>query len=82
LDVSSISVADLQAYDLPAQRIDIAFAPEFLFSEMQYHDHILQGIQAEFLFPMHGGMQPVSDLETVFPNSNLLLQPYDSWVMP
>jgi len=82
IDATSVSAADLQAYGLPAKQVDIAFAPEFLFSEAQYHDHILQGIQAEYLFPMHRGMLPVSDYESIFPNSTLLQQPYESWLMP
>ena len=79
---TSVSVSDLKAYGLPQKHIDIAFVPEFLFSEEDFHAHILEGIQARYLIPMHFDMQPASGFESVFTNIHVFTKPYESWIMP
>jgi len=82
MDPSLVSVSDLQTYGLPQKQVDIAFVPEFAFSEGQFQGLISDGIQARYLIPMHFGMQPPSVFENIFPNIILLEDPYQSWIMP
>jgi L-ascorbate metabolism protein UlaG (beta-lactamase superfamily) len=82
IDPTVVSISDLQSYGLPEKQIDIGFVPEFLFTEEEFRNHITEGIQARHLIPMHFGMQPPFDLESVFPNIHLFQQPYESWAMP
>jgi L-ascorbate metabolism protein UlaG (beta-lactamase superfamily) len=82
MDPAVVSVSDLQAYGLPGKQIDIAFVHEYLLSEEAFHDHITEGIQARHLIPMHFGMQPSVEFESIFPNIIMLEEAYASWTMP
>jgi L-ascorbate metabolism protein UlaG (beta-lactamase superfamily) len=83
IDPNFVSVAYLQSYGLPARQIDIAFVHESLVTSEEHHAHVLEGIQARYLIPMHFSLQmPPSGLESDFPNIFIFQQPYESWVLP
>ena len=82
MDPAVISVSDLKDFSLPGKQIDIAFAHEYLLSEEAFHAHVSDGIQAKYLIPMHFGLQPSVDLESIFSTIIILDEPYESWVMP
>ena len=82
MDPAVVSVSDLRTYGLPEKHIDIAFSHEYLIAEDEFHEHILEGIQAKYLIPMHFGPQPPLGFESIFPNIKILQKPYESWVMP
>jgi L-ascorbate metabolism protein UlaG (beta-lactamase superfamily) len=83
IDPAYVSVAELQAYGLPAKQIDIAFVIDTLVIEEEYHDHVLKGIQPQHIIPMHFSVHlPPTGIESVFPNAFIFQEPYQSWVMP
>lgn len=83
IDPDYVSVAYLQSYGLPAKQIDIAFVIDSLVVFEEYHNHILEGIQARYIIPMHFSvLSPPSGIESVFPNAFIFKDQYGSWVMP
>jgi L-ascorbate metabolism protein UlaG (beta-lactamase superfamily) len=48
-----VTTADLQAYDLPERKIDIAFVSGFRLADERFSDRILEGIQPKVMVPMH-----------------------------
>jgi L-ascorbate metabolism protein UlaG (beta-lactamase superfamily) len=83
VDPDSVSVFDLQSYGLPERQIDVALVPDFLLTTEDYHPHVLVGIQARYLIPMHFSvLNPPVISETDFPNVFIFQEPYESWVLP
>jgi L-ascorbate metabolism protein UlaG (beta-lactamase superfamily) len=83
MDPSSVSVSDLQSYGLPEKQLDIAFIPEFLFVLDEFHAHILEGIPAEYLIPMHFGYEPLPpEVDNIFPNMIIFQETYENWELP
>ena len=76
-------VSDLQAYGLPDSRLDVAFVPYFMLTEAEFHAHVVEGIQARYLIPMHFSPQarPVG-IEDNFPNSYVFRESLESWILP
>jgi L-ascorbate metabolism protein UlaG (beta-lactamase superfamily) len=82
MNPTAVRVFELEAYGLPEKQIDVAFIPYYLFSNEKYQSHILEGIQATYLIPMHFSSQPSPEFEDILPNIVLLTEPYEAWIVP
>lgn len=83
IDPDVVTVEDLKGYRLPGKDIDIAFVPDFLAVEEEFHAHIHEGIQARHLIPMHFPLcNPPAGIEDTFQNVHIFSSEYESWIMP
>jgi L-ascorbate metabolism protein UlaG (beta-lactamase superfamily) len=85
MDPESVSVTALQGLGLPEKQIDIAFIAHFMLITEEQHAHILEGIQAAYVVPMHYQFTyPVPDyelMETYFPDAIVFHESLESWVL-
>jgi L-ascorbate metabolism protein UlaG (beta-lactamase superfamily) len=83
MDPDSVAVSDLLGYGLPDMQLDVAFVPEFVLIEADFHALALEGIQARYLIPMHFSppARPVG-VEENFPNAFVFSRSFESWVLP
>ncbi|MGD8750551.1 MAG: hypothetical protein PVG14_03965 [Anaerolineales bacterium] len=81
-----VGVASLQRYGLPEKNIDVTFVPHFLLYEEGDRAIIEEGIQAEYLVPMHYAYTtPRPDynlMMTYFPDAILFYEEMESWLVP
>jgi L-ascorbate metabolism protein UlaG (beta-lactamase superfamily) len=83
MDPDSVKVSELQAYGLPQRQLDVALVPDFLLTMEEFHAHVLEGIQARYVIPMHFSLQdPPLISETDFSNAFIFRETYQSWVLP
>lgn len=83
IDPDGVSVDDLSGYGLPGEDIDVAFVPDFLVVEEEFHAHIREGIQARYLIPMHFPLcNPPAGIEDTFQNVHIFSAEYESWILP
>lgn len=85
MDPETVSVADLQHLGLPEKQIDIAFVAHFMLITEEQHAHILEGIQASYIIPMHYQFTyPAPDyelMETYFPDAIVFHESLETWVL-
>jgi L-ascorbate metabolism protein UlaG (beta-lactamase superfamily) len=83
-DGEVVDVEYLQSYGLPEKQIDIAFVPQFFFTEEAYYAPMLEGIQARYLIPMHfgGRFSPSARFQSIFPGFFIFSESYESWALP
>jgi len=76
----------LQAYGLPDKNIDVAMIPHFCLTTEEDHPLIQEGIQAEYLVPMHFAFtmpRPNYGLmEEYFPDAIVFREEMESWTLP
>jgi L-ascorbate metabolism protein UlaG (beta-lactamase superfamily) len=83
IDPGIVTASYLQSYGLPDKGIDVAFVPDFYLTMEEYHAHVLEGIQARYLIPMHYSPDaPPSGIEANFPNAFVFRDTMESWVLP
>jgi L-ascorbate metabolism protein UlaG (beta-lactamase superfamily) len=83
IDPETVNVSYLQSYGLPEKQIDIAFVSGSMLTMEEYHSHVLEGIQARYVIPMHYSYQlPPSGIEAYFPNAFVFHDTMESWVLP
>ncbi len=77
---SEIILSEMSIYDLPKERIDVAFIPYWYFTSAKYRPALQNGIGAKYLVPMHlilvdGGPQEreriLESIRAEFPESIL-----------
>lgn len=85
MDPDTVSVSQLQRLGLPDKQIDIAFVAHFTLIMESHHAHILEGIQAKYVVPMHFQFTyPVPDydlMESYFPDAIVFHESMESWVL-
>lgn len=81
LGADAVSVSDLQAYGLPAKQIDVAFVGLWMLTK-EYHPHVLQGIQARYIIPMHYPYKHPPSGIRAFPDAIIFRDTMESWVLP
>ncbi len=85
-DPGTVDVPFLEVYDLPSKGIDVAFVPHFILLEEDDHPIVLQGIQPQYVIPMHFfHTTPAVDYDlmaTYFPDAIILNDEMASWIMP
>lgn len=85
MDPDSVSVSQLQRYGLPDKQIDIAFISHTVLIIEEQHAHIVEGIQAEHIVPMHYQFTyPVPDydlMESYFPDAIVFRESMESWLL-
>jgi L-ascorbate metabolism protein UlaG (beta-lactamase superfamily) len=85
MDPDSVSVSQLQRLGLPDKQIDIAFVAHIMLITESQHAHVLEGIQAKYVVPMHYQFTyPVPDydlMEIDFPDAIVFHESMDSWVL-
>jgi L-ascorbate metabolism protein UlaG (beta-lactamase superfamily) len=87
VDFSQVSYEEFRAYQLPEQKIDIAFVTHFYFSSNPDEQRFLkEGIGAKYLIPMHYFFtDPPLDRTTIlnnYPDAILFNKELTSWEMP
>ncbi|KPK92971.1 MAG: hypothetical protein AMJ88_09345 [Anaerolineae bacterium SM23_ 63] len=85
MDPDSVSVSQLERLGLPDKQIDIAFVAHFMLITEDQHAHVLRGIQAKYIVPMHYQFTyPVPDydlMESYFPDAIVFHESMESWVL-
>ena len=85
MDPDSVSVAQLQRLGLPDKQIDIAFVAHFMLITEAQQAHVVEGIQAKYVVPMHYQFTyPVPDyelMESYFPDAIVFHESMESWVL-
>ena len=86
MDPDSVSVSQLEQLGLPDKQIDIAFVAHFMLITEAQHAHVVEGIQAKYVVPMHYQFTyPVPDydlMESYFPDAIVFHDSMESWVLP
>jgi L-ascorbate metabolism protein UlaG (beta-lactamase superfamily) len=86
LDVTTVRLADLQAYGLPEREITLAFVPHFLMRAVSYVQLALQGFNARYYFPIHYAYtNPAFNADLIarqMPEAVVFEEELDTWVMP
>jgi hypothetical protein len=66
--------------------IDVAFVPHFMLSLEESHAHVIDGIAAKYIVPMHFQFTaPPPDYEsmaTYFPDAIVFRAQMESWALP
>jgi L-ascorbate metabolism protein UlaG (beta-lactamase superfamily) len=85
MDPDSVSVSQLERLGLPDKQIDIAFVAHFMLITEEQHAHVLEGIQAKYVVPMHYQFTyPVPDydlMESYFPDAIVFHESMENWVL-
>jgi L-ascorbate metabolism protein UlaG (beta-lactamase superfamily) len=85
MDPDSVSVSQLKRLGLPVKQIDIAFVAHFMLIMEDQHAHVVDGIQAKYVVPMHFQFTyPVPDydlMESYFPDAIVFHESMESWVL-
>jgi L-ascorbate metabolism protein UlaG (beta-lactamase superfamily) len=85
MDPDSVSVSQLERLGLPDKQIDIAFVAHFMLITESQHAHVLEGIQAKYVIPMHFQFTyPAPDyelMESYFPDAIVFRESMESWVL-
>lgn len=79
-------IRDVEPYDLPASKLDLAFIVHFLFYNSSSRNIIANKIAARYVIPIHylfttPGIN-FSDIQTMFPVAVLFHSELESWIMP
>ncbi|HEY44328.1 MAG TPA: MBL fold metallo-hydrolase [Anaerolineae bacterium] len=86
MDPDTVSVAQLKRLGLPDKQIDIAFVAHFMLILEEQHAHILEGIRAKYIVPMHFQYSaPPPDyelMESYFPDAIVFHESLEIWVLP
>jgi L-ascorbate metabolism protein UlaG (beta-lactamase superfamily) len=85
MDPDSVSVSQLERLSLPDKQIDIAFVAHFMLITEAQQAHVVEGIQAKYVIPMHYQFTyPVPDyelMESYFPDAIVFHESMESWVL-
>jgi L-ascorbate metabolism protein UlaG (beta-lactamase superfamily) len=83
MDPETVSVSQLQRLGLPDKQIDIVFVAHFMLITESQHAHVLEGIQAKYVVPMHFQFTyPEPDyelMESYFPDAIVFRESMESW---